>query len=701
MQMHQSDAGDCVAKSFSHINESTEQELRRALSELRASERSLAEAQEIAGLGSWDLDARNGKASWSRHMYRIFDANPEDPAVRTVEYFAERLVHPEDRERVIAALTQALEQGEAYEIEYRIRHRDGSIHEVLARGDVVERDEDGAPLRMLGTIQDVTERRREERRRERLNESLAESNSELRRLNKQLQLASLDQRESDSRYRSMVESCPDGIALLVGSTIVFANEAMIRLLKYENRADVVGRSGFSLIPETEYWQLQGALDLEEAPGYVSPLLSSQVICADGSVADIELKYSLVLWHGDRAMQIFVRDVTDRGKLEQQIRQMQKLDAIGTLAGGIAHDFNNILSGILGYADLARLDLPEESPSRASLDEVTRAGLRAKELVKQILTFSRQTPRSREPLEVSSVVLEALKLLRPSLPTTIDIRHELTANVGYVLADPTELHQVLLNLCTNAGQAMAGGGLLELNLRTIEVDEDFAKLHKPLEPGQHVLLSIRDTGAGMAPEVLERIFEPFYTTRESGTGLGLAVVYGIVDDMRGCLTVYSELGRGTVFNIYLPQLEGGQHGSTASAEEMLCTGSGQHVLLVDDELQLMRLSERILQRLGYQVTACNSGVEALAAFLHDPAEYDLLFTDQTMPGLTGLQLARQVLEVRPELPVILATGFASANLESEARELGIRQLAAKPLMAGGIAAAVKNALKQELLGRANS
>jgi signal transduction histidine kinase/DNA-binding response OmpR family regulator len=369
----------------------------------------------------------------------------------------------------------------------------------------------------------------------------------------------------------------------------------------------------------------------------------------------------------------------RARLESQLRQAQKMEAVGTLAGGIAHDFNNILTGILGNTELARFDLPENHPSHEALDELLRAAHRARDLVSQILTFSRQREQKRAVVQLWPVVCEVLKLLRASLPATIEINTHTAPQCPSVLADPSQIHQVVMNLCTNAAQAMSEkGGTLEVKQSAVDVDTDIATMNPQLRTGRYICLSVTDTGHGMDAVTLERIFEPFFTTKPpgQGTGLGLSVVHGIMQNHDGAITVYSEPGAGTTFNLYFPAVES-EATSTPAALKSLPTGNGQHVLFVDDEAAVVQLGSSILIRAGYVVTGTTNPREALGLFMAAPEKFDLVITDLTMPRMTGTALSAELLRVRPDLPVILITGFASGMDDSKARELGIRALLHKP------------------------
>jgi len=385
-----------------------------------------------------------------------------------------------------------------------------------------------------------------------------------------------------------------------------------------------------------------------------------------------------------------RDVTEEIKLEDKLRQAQKMEAIGTLAGGIAHDFNNILSAIIGYTELAEYEIPEGSKTREKLKEVLKAGRRAKDLVKQILAFSRQGDQERKPLQIGHIVKEALKLLRASLPTTIEIRRNIEPDTGIIEADPTQIHQVLMNLCTNAAHAMNNkGGMLEVGIRNVEVENEDIGLEYPnVPPGRYVMLTIRDTGHGMSAGVVERIFDPYYTTKEKGegTGLGLAVVHGIVKSHGGAITVYSEIGKGSTFNIYFPAIEKKVEEEKETGE-VIHTGH-QRILFVDDEPALVDIGKKMLEHLGHEVIIRISSLEALEAFRNNPDRFDLVISDKTMPQMTGFDLARELKQIRPDIPIILCTGFSDTTDSDKAKAMGISGLVMKPIVMREMAETIK-------------
>ena len=383
--------------------------------------------------------------------------------------------------------------------------------------------------------------------------------------------------------------------------------------------------------------------------------------------------------------------TEKEKFERQLRHTHKMEAIGTLASGIAHDFNNVLTPILGYAGMVLEDLPEEGTARRHLAEVLAAARRAADLVRQILTFCRQSEQEFRPLRLQPIIKEALRLLRASVPTTIEIRQDIDAASGAVSADPTQIHQVVMNLCTNAYHAMREtGGVLGVALRQLAVEPGDYAVRLGLSPGDYVRIDVSDTGHGMTEAVRDRIFEPYFTTKGpgEGTGLGLSIVDGIVRGHGGYVTVYSEAGRGSAFHVYLPCTPETAR-PTPAIVRAPTQGSNERILIVDDELAIATMVEAILAGLGYRVTALTSAVDALASFRAHPDDYDLVLTDQTMPHLTGTALARELRQIRPNVRIVLFSGFG--ELVNGAGAQGIDVFLSKPVLKADLVAAVRRAL----------
>ncbi|MBF0449426.1 MAG: PAS domain S-box protein [Candidatus Magnetomorum sp.] len=388
----------------------------------------------------------------------------------------------------------------------------------------------------------------------------------------------------------------------------------------------------------------------------------------------------------------VLDISEAERLEEQLRQAHKMEAIGTLAGGIAHDFNNILTIILGYAEMAMDDTSEYSPAKSQIEQVLKAGNRAKDLVKQILAFSRKEIKERSPVQIHLLVNEALKLLRASIPTTIKIRRNIDSQCGNILADPTQIQQVLMNLCTNAAQSMdENGGILEVELISAQLSTDDIVNEPNLKPGHYAQLTVKDSGIGIDQKYLDRIFDPYFTTKEvgKGSGMGLAVVIGIVKSHDGMISVDSKLGKGTTFNVCFPIIEEQIHNKIEDTAP-LPTGK-EKILVVDDEESIVNMTKQRVERLGYQVTAKTSSIEALELFRSQPDGFDLVITDQTMPELTGEKLAKKLMEIRTDIPIIICTGYSSKMDAKKADFVGISAFIMKPVDKRELAKTIRQVL----------
>jgi PAS domain S-box-containing protein len=503
-------------------------------------------------------------------------------------------------------------------------------------------------------------------------------------------------RQSEAHYRALVEGSLQGISIVkLDGTRIFANSALAHMLGYERPEELVGRSIWEHTAPHEFSRLRAAFEAhlrgEPAPTHYE----YQAVKKDGTLIRVERLASLMMLHGERVILEAYLDITERTRLETQLRQAHKMQAIGTLAGGIAHDFNNILTAILGYTELAMQEAGQGKAVGRHLRGVLTAGHRAKDLVQQILTFSRQTELKHTPLELHLLIKEALGLLRAALPSTIAIQQVIVPRSGTILADPTQIHQVLLNLCTNAAQAMCEtGGVIEVLLEPVDLTIDRPSVSADLKAGPYVRLTVRDTGPGMAPEIMEHLFEPFFTTKSvgEGTGMGLAVVHGIVTSHGGAITVESAPGQGATFAVYLPQVAESTT-STVHTEEPL-PGGTEHLLLVDDEETLVHLGQEALTHLGYNVVPCTSSLEALEVFRAAPQRFDLVITDYTMPTMTGEMLAQELRCIRPDIPIILCTGFSNTMTAERARASGIDTLVLKPWRVHDLSLAIRQALAQQ-------
>lgn len=577
----------------------------------------------------------------------------------------ESIIYPDDISIPMKQL-KCLLAGKADIVEYRIVHKDGQIRWMRDYGKPVWNKSENRVTHIYGAVQDITERKHYE---------------------KELQ-------ESEERYKTLTNNIWVGIFRNTPGpkgSFIEANPAIVKMFGYADRDE------FLLVPVADLYQnpmdrikfndkmLQyGYVRNEEL--HLKKKDGTPFIASVSVVAVKDEKGQIKYYDG------VIEDVSERSQLESQLQQAQKMEAIGTLAGGIAHDFNNILAAILGYTELAILDLTGQSKAKKNLELSLKSAYRARDLISQILAFSRQGKTELKPVRIDPLINEALKMLRSTLPTTIEIRHLIQKDTGYIHADPTQIHQVLLNLCTNASYAMREeGGLLDIGLTSVEIDEDTAKLHSHLQPGPYLKLSVGDTGKGMDPEIVEKIFDPYFTTKQKGegTGLGLAVVHGIVKSHGGVLSLGSEPGKGTVFNIFFPIVKTKTE-PEISIEKPLKQGH-ERILFVDDEVIIADMGKKMLTKLGYTVDTETSSLRALELFGNQPDRYDLIMTDMTMPKMTGDKLAREILAIRPDIPIILCTGYSDRISEEKAREIGIRELAMKPMSMQVIADTIRKIL----------
>jgi PAS domain S-box-containing protein len=509
-------------------------------------------------------------------------------------------------------------------------------------------------------------------------------------------------RQSEERYRALYEASRDGYAMVdMQGTIIRSNSTFKEMLGYTDR-ELAGMTYREITPEKWHSMEEKILKEQVRERGYSDVYEKEYRRKDGTLLPIEIRTNLLKDEdGNPAgMWCFVRDMTDRKlaeqerqRLEARLQQTQKMEALGTLAGGIAHDFNNILAVISGFTELLMLEAEEDPSLSEKLGQVLQASKRGADLVGQILTFSQQARPEKKSIDLRIVIREALKFLRASLPTTIEIRERLSVKSGRILGDPTQIHQVMLNLCGNAAQAMQEkGGLLEVRLEQVVLDSEDLGESSDLEPGPYLKLTTSDTGHGIPKEVIDRIFDPFFSTRTrgKGTGMGLAVVHGIVQEHGGTIRVRSEEGRGAVFDVFLPMLE--SKGRPEAIEAQAPAAGSARILFVDDEPMVVDYASRILEHLGYEVVGRTSSIEALEVFRAAPGEFDLVITDMTMPNMTGAELSKMLLEIRPELPIILCTGFSEAIDPERAEKIGIRKMLTKPVLAKDLGDSIKKVLQ---------
>lgn len=505
-----------------------------------------------------------------------------------------------------------------------------------------------------------------------------------------------DLRESQERFQALADNSSDWIwEIDENENYTYGSPRIKNLLGYTPE-EIIGKTPFDLMPASARKKVAEDFYVLKAAQRPFANLENLNQHKDGSLVILETSGVPVLDKGGRfqGYRGIDRDITERKKIEAQLQQAQKLEALGTLAGGIAHDFNNLLTPIIGYSDMLRTRFADGSSEAESLGEVMNAANRAKDLVNQILTISRQTEHELIPVKIRLIVKEVLKLLRSTIPKSIEIKENINES-GSVLADPTQIHQIVMNLGTNAYHAMRqDGGVLSVSLSSVDISREDQKVGSlDLIPGAYLQLVISDTGCGMDQATVKRIFEPYFTTKKigEGTGLGLAVVHGIVKSHKGHISVYSEAGVGTSFNIYLPCFETTDAAKKEAMVSQQIPGGQEHILLVDDEEAIVHMETRLLQGLGYQVTATTSSTGLRDIFLDNPDDFDLLITDMAMPDMNGADLAKDLLSIRPDLPIILCTGFSDSINEKIAKSIGIKSFLMKPIIVSDLATKVRKVL----------
>ncbi|MFA5182839.1 MAG: PAS domain S-box protein [Syntrophales bacterium] len=595
---------------------------------------------------------------------RILGYRPEEMiGTNAYEY-----LHAEDKERVVSSFINSLATGIAHEI-FRFRHKDGRYMWLEASSNLIY-DSQGIFAGVVVGSRDVTKRKEAE---ERL-------------------------RESEENFRSIYNNAIDGIFQSTPEgRFLSVNQAFARIFGYASPEEMI--TAIADISVHYY------VNQEDRKRYV------KILEEQGSIEGFEFKArrkdGKEIWISNNTWTIYdindriirfegsVKDITEQKSLALQLLQAQKMEAVGTMAGGIAHDFNNILSSMIGYTELAMCE-PDEKERLSDLQQVLRSCDRAKSLISRILAFSRISAVDRRLVDLSNPVREAVKLLRSATPTTIQIRLNIASNDTTAMADLTQMHQVVMNLCTNAVHAMREtGGVLEVNLTPLDAGQDNALTSPDFKPGPYLLLEVKDTGHGMDDTIVKLIFDPFFTTKgaSEGTGLGLSVVFGIVKGHDGHITVQSKPGRGTTFSVYLPRIQATAPQETDPGQKV-AGGSGESILFVDDEEMLVKLGRGMLMKLGYTVSDVTDSSLALEMFMEDPETYDLVVTDMTMPCMTGLELVREIRKIRPEIPAILCTGYSELINEEKAKQAGFNRFILKPVHFRELADAVRDVLAEQ-------
>lgn len=651
----------------------------------KKSEDQLKAAQKIAKLGHWELNLKTNKLFWSDETCRILEIDPSGLGA-SYEAFLET-VHPEDKELVDRKYMESVEEKKPYAVDHRLLLNDGRIKYVHEQGETFY-DDQGNGLRTVGIVQDITAKKQME-------EALKTTQMHYTEfINSSSDLVSYLKVPSGLNTDLLVE---EQVEMLYFSIFVDANRANWQSFGLNSKDELIGKT---------YIELVNAKTLDQV---FSDFIANHYKLIDYEIHQEsklgEAYYGLENWFGVVENGVLThiwaisKNITDHKKsekekiaLERQLRRAQKMEAIGTLASGIAHDFNNILFPIIGYAEMLSEDIPDGSPLQAMVMNIFDGGQRASRLVKQLLTLSRETEQELKPIKVDLVVNEACKLVKSSLPSTIEIRLDLKKDCGMIFADPTQLHQITMNLMTNAFHAMEdSGGILEISLDEVELSGEDLK-DPNMNPGKYVCLRVGDTGKGIHQSDLDRIFDPYFSTKRpgKGTGLGLSIVQSLVRSYKGEIIVYSELGKGTVFRVFLPVIESVESPDII-IESIDNLKGNERILAVDDEPYVLALEKEMLERLGYKVTALNNSLEAFEAFRKSPDQFDVVITDMTMPKLTGDLLAQRLMQVRADIPVILCTGFSEKISEEKAESFGLKGFIMKPIIRKEIAKAIRRAL----------
>ena len=620
--------------------------------------------------GYFEVDLNGNFTFFNTSVCRILGYSPSKmPGMNNRDYMDEK-----NAKKVFETFNRVYKTGEpARGFDWEIIKGEGSRGHLDASVSLIT-DEAGNRIGFRGIARDITERIQAEK----------------------------DLRESEEKYRQLVNHAPAGIYEVdfTKGKLVSVNDVMSEYTGY-SKDELLNMNTLDFLTRESQEQMTDRITRLMNGEKIYDSIEYKGRKKDGRefwiLVDARYFYDKN-GRPTRAM-VVAHDITDRkraqeekSRLEDQLQQAQKMEAIGTLAGGIAHDFNNILSVIIGYTELILMNGNVHAEVRQNLKEIFNASKHARDMVKQILAFSRQSKQERKPIQAAHIVKEATKMLRASLPTTIVIKQQIEKDTGIIEADPTQIHQVLMNLCTNAAHAMDGkDGIMQISLSNAELNQSAPEIAPGLKPGPYLKLSISDTGHGIAPENYEKIFDPYFTTKkkEEGTGLGLAVVQGIVKSHNGAVIVESEVGKGTVFHVYLPAIK-----RKLETEEDISAPlpmGHERILLVDDEQPLVEIGKQMLQRLGYTVSTRTSSIEALELFRTNPDRFDLVITDIVMPNMTGEKLAEKIMEIRSDIPVILCTGYSEKITRKQAAEMGIQSLLMKPLVMYDLATTVRQAL----------
>ena len=633
---------------------------------LKRSDERFALAMESAndGLFDWNLETNEIYYSpvWKRLLGYEDNEMPNDFSVW------EKLTDPEDVKRSWEMQNELInKKRDRFEIEFKMKHKKGHWIDILSRANAIF-DENGKAVRIIGTHVDITEKKKAEK--------------EIKK-----------QKERAERYLNLAGVIFVAVNQIGEVTLI--NQKGCETLGYKH-SEIIGKNWFeNFIPE---WLRDDLIPVSKQllNGDIKPVeyFENPILAKSG-------EEKLIAWHNtilkDEAGDIIGHlsageDITKKRQMEEQLQQAQKMESIGTLAGGIAHEFNNILSIIIGNNELIMEDLPKWSLSRESCEEIRLAGIRARDIVKHLLTFSRQDDSTKKPINIASVITEALKLIRATTPSNIEVVDKISSDCLPIFGDSTQMNQILINLCRNAVDALPiSGGKIEIELCNSNIEKSNDASDSTLSPGKYIRLLVRDNGTGMDTKTIERVFEPYFTTKGvgKGSGIGLAVVHGIITNHGGSITCKSTEGVGTIFTILLPVYEGPVEEEREQKNAL--PGKGERVLYVDDEPSIAKLGRRHLEALGYDAVSTTDPKEALEMIKAEPDRFDLVISDMAMPNMPGDQLITEILSINPKLPTMICSGYSSRMSETKASEMGIRAFVMKPLNKNELAKKVREVL----------
>ena len=761
-------------------------ERKQAEDALRKSENTLKIAQSVGKIGSWWYDPVTQVPTWTEEMFHIFGLEPKPVAVPYEEH--RNIIHPEDWNLFDTAVTRAVTEGIGYDLELRITWPNGEIKYINAKCGL-KKDKNGIVTRLVGTTQDITDRKLAEKALQESEERfrviatntpdhILIQNKDLRYvwvLNPQLGLTEKDMigktdfdflskedaaalteikrkvlrtgnpefvkvplisldgdmeyfegsyiskhdqegeidgligyfrnvtervkseealAESENRYREILENVLVGVyQVTLDGKFIFANQKMIQMFGYSSYEELEAIGSITKLYAKPEERAEVVAEIIAA-GFINREV--QYKHKDGQSVWVKLhtrksksKEGAIILEG------LAEDVTEIRKIEAQLQQSQKMEAVGTLSGGIAHDFNNILAIILGNVELASDDVPDWNRATENLKEIRLASIRAKDMVKQLLAFGRKSNEESKPLNMTPIIKESMKMLRSAIPTSVEFKQYISDYPCNILGDAAQINQIVMNMVTNAAHAMSKeGGHLEVTLGKLMLQEEKTCFDGVLPPGPYVRLRMKDTGEGIEPEIMARIFEPYYTTKEvgKGTGMGLSVVHGIVKGHGGGIQVESELGEGTSFEVYFPALEKTIEKEKEPDGEI--KGGSERILFVDDEESMVNLNHQRLERLGYLVKSTTKPLEALEWFKAEPDGFDVIITDMTMPRMTGDRLTKEILTIRPQMPVIICTGYSERMSAKKAKAFGVSKYIEKPIDLRNLASSLREVLDEK-------